>query len=99
MRDGDVRAKLGAPAELRRGFLRYCADGGGVYLVGQRRDRSGDLGSDPKARTVMVLSTSPALRARAHRRHVLRGRRWVAVTRLHGRRLRAALRRAGVRRR
>jgi hypothetical protein len=97
MRDGDVRAKLGAPAEVRRGFLRYCADGGGVYLVGQRKDRSGDLGSDPKAPTVMVLSTSPALRARAKRRHVLRGRRWVAVTRLRGKRLRAALRRAGVR--
>jgi hypothetical protein len=96
--DADVRAKLGAPRELRRGFLRYCADGGGVYLVGQRKDRSGDLGSNPKAPTVMVLSTSRALRARAKGHRVLRGRRWVAVTRLHGKRLRAALRRAGVRR-
>jgi hypothetical protein len=98
MRDGDVRAKLGAPAAVRRGFLRYCADGGGGYLVGQRNDRSGDLGTDPKARTVIVLSTSPSLRARARGRRVLRGRRWVAVSRLRGKRLRDALRRAGVRR-
>jgi hypothetical protein len=97
MRDGRVRSKLGDPREVRRGFLRYCADGGGKLLVGQRNDRSGDLGSDPKARTVIVVTTARALIRRAPRR-ALRGphRRWVAVTRLRGRRLRAALRRAGV---
>jgi hypothetical protein len=97
MRDGDVRAKLGAPREVRRGVLRYCADGGGVLLVGQPNDRSGDLGSDPKARTVLVLSTAKALIRRARHRHVVRGRHYVAVTSLRGKRLRTALRRAGVR--
>jgi hypothetical protein len=101
MRDGAVRAKLGDPRELRRGFLRYCADGGGQLLVGQRNDRSGDLGSDPKARTVIVLATAKAVRKRAPKRSrrgiiVGRHRRWVAVTKLRGKRLRAALRRAGV---
>jgi hypothetical protein len=96
--DARVRAALGEPAGVRRGFLRYCADGGGTFLVGQANDRSGDLGRNPQARTVIVLSTSPALRRRARRRHVLRGRHWVAVSALRGKRLRTALRRAGVRR-
>ena len=96
MKDGDVRARLGAPGEVRRGFLRYCADGGGVYLVGQANDRSGELGSDPKARTVIIVTTARTLRQRARGRRVVRGRHWVAVTRLRGKRLRAALRRAGV---
>ncbi|MEA2123503.1 MAG: hypothetical protein QOI80_285 [Solirubrobacteraceae bacterium] len=102
MRDRAVRARLGAPREVRRGFLRYCADGGGALLIGQRNDRSGDLGSDPKARTVIVVSTARAVLRRAprhSRRGVLVGRhrRWVAVSRLHGTPLRTALRRAGVR--
>jgi hypothetical protein len=49
-----VRAKLGPPAEIRRGFLRYCDDG--AYLVGQRSDRSGDLGGDESDPTVMVVA-------------------------------------------
>jgi hypothetical protein len=49
-----VRAKLGSPAEIRRGFLRYCADG--AYLVGQRTDRSGDLGADDAEPTVMIVA-------------------------------------------
>lgn len=102
MRDADVRARLGAPRAVRRGFLRYCADGGGRLLVGQRADRSGDLGSDPDAKTVIVVATAKAVRARTPRRSrrgvlIGRHRRWVAVTRLRGKRLRAALRRAGVR--
>jgi hypothetical protein len=62
-RDRDVRAALGDPERVHRGFMRYCADGGGVLLVGQPGDRSGELGSDPDARTVMVLTTSPRVRA------------------------------------
>ncbi len=103
MRDGDVRAKLGSPREVRRGFLRYCADGGGTYMVGQANDRSGDLGSDHRARTVIIVTTARDIRRRAPRRSrhgviVGRKQRWVAVTRLRGKPLRAALRRAGVRR-
>jgi hypothetical protein len=49
-----VREKLGRPAEVRRGFLRYCADG--AYLVGQASDRSGDLGTDDSEPTVMIVA-------------------------------------------
>ena len=62
-RDGDVRARLGDPKVVRRGFLRYCVDGGGVLLVGQPGDRSGELGSDPDARTVLLLSTAVGVHA------------------------------------
>jgi hypothetical protein len=101
MREAAVRARLGAPRELRRGFLRYCADGGGMLLVGQRGDRSGELGERPGARTVIVVATAKAVRARAPRRTrrgvmVGPGRRWVAVSALKGRALRRALARAGV---
>jgi hypothetical protein len=48
-----VRERLGRPDEVRRGFLRFCADGG--YLVGQASDRSGDLGTDDAEPTVMIL--------------------------------------------
>ena len=103
MREARVRARLGAPRAIRRGFLRYCADGGGKLLVGQRGDRSGDLGERPRAKTVIVIATAKAVRARAPRRTrrgviVGPGRRWVAVSRLRGRALRRAVRRAGVRR-
>ena len=49
-----VREKLGRPAEIHRGFLRYCANG--AYLVGQRSDRSGDLGTDDTEPTVMIVA-------------------------------------------
>ena len=70
MSDRDVRARLGDPVAVRRGFLRYCAVGGGSYLVGQPGDRSGEFGSDPGALTVMLWSNSPRLlpRAKAVRR-------------------------------
>ncbi|HEV2999659.1 MAG TPA: hypothetical protein VGW75_02875 [Solirubrobacteraceae bacterium] len=52
--EATVRAKLGPPAEVRRGFLRYCADG--AYLVGQRTDRSGDLGAGDAEPAVMIVA-------------------------------------------
>jgi hypothetical protein len=58
--DGQIRGRLGDPTAVRRGFLRYCATGGGALLVAQPGDRSGDLGRDPAARTLLVASTSPA---------------------------------------
>jgi hypothetical protein len=64
-REAAVRAALGDPLEVRRGFLRYCADGGGALLVGQRRDRSGSLGASPRARTTIVVTTAKALLAAA----------------------------------
>ncbi|HEX2087373.1 MAG TPA: hypothetical protein VHF89_16945, partial [Solirubrobacteraceae bacterium] len=70
--EATVRAKLGRPAEVRRGFLRYCGDG--AYLVGQRNDRSGDLGSDDAEPTVMIVARQgrfrygPGSRARPIRR-------------------------------
>ena len=49
-----VRSVLGVPAEVRRGFLRYCSRP--AFLVGQREDRSGDMGSGDGERTVMVVA-------------------------------------------
>jgi hypothetical protein len=97
--DADLRAALGAPRVVRRGFLRWCADGGGTLLVGQPHDRSGELGSDPEAPAVLVASTAPALLAAAPPRRrakpVLRAGR-TRVVRLRGGAL-AGVRRGQVR--
>lgn len=85
-REDRVRAKLGSPAEIRRGFLRWCA--GGAFLVGQRGDRSGDLGGDGAEPTVMVI-------ARAGR-FAVRGVRLGARVRRSGRLLRSGSRRLPV---
>ena len=55
-----VRERIGRPSEVRRGFHRYCDDGG--YLVGQASDRSGDLGTDDGEPTVMLVATRGAFR-------------------------------------
>jgi hypothetical protein len=87
--EATVRAKLGPPAEVRRGFLRYCE--AGSYLVGQRNDRSGDLGSDDGEPAIMIVARSgsfrfgPGARAKPIRR--LRRVGSIAGTRVwHGRR-------------
>ena len=49
-----VRALLGAPHAVRRGFLRYCQAGAGKYLVGLR--------GGPRRRVVMILTTNRAYR-------------------------------------
>ena len=59
-----VRERLGPPVRVHRGFLRYCQEGGGKYLVGVAGDRSGDLGTGSDERVLMVLATNPAYRAR-----------------------------------
>ena len=77
-----VRDLLGSPDEIRRGFLRYCAGGG--FLVGQRTDRSGDLGSDDGARTIMLVATRGSFRyARRYGLGRRAPRRWRTVAR-HG---------------
>ena len=58
--EGSVREKLGSPAEIRRGFLRYCDRG--EYLVGQRTDRSGDLGTSDGEPTVMIVARQGSFR-------------------------------------
>ena len=84
-RDAEVRARLGDPGEVRRGFLRYCTTGGRVFLVGQPGDRSGTYGSDPQARTQTLVSTGHRVRARGRllfrlgRTDVLRTRRGVLI--------------------
>jgi hypothetical protein len=60
--EAQVRRALGPPETVKRGFLRYCVQGGGSYEVGQSEDRSGDLGEGGDERTVMVLSTSKRFR-------------------------------------
>jgi hypothetical protein len=81
-REQRVREMLGAPAEVRRGFLRYCD--GAPYRVGQRSDRSGEMGSDGLEPTIMVFSThsqhrlhgvGPGSHMRALRRQFRRTRR------------------------
>jgi hypothetical protein len=52
--EAQVRSAIGPPAEIRRGFLRYCDRG--AFLVGQRGDRSGDLGGDTSEPTVIVVA-------------------------------------------
>ena len=66
-----VRELLGPPAEIRRGFLRYCD--GGSLLVGQRGDRSGDLGASDDEATVMVVATARGIVGRPR----VKGRRRV----------------------
>jgi hypothetical protein len=66
-RESDVRSRLGEPNLIRRGFMRWCLQGGGSLRVGNAADRSGSSGTgdDP---TLVVLTTSPAYRL--HRIHV-----------------------------
>jgi hypothetical protein len=59
-----VRDLLGAPSEVRRGFLRYCLNDRATFLVGQPGDRSGDAGGagagdEP---TALVYTDSQAYR-------------------------------------
>ena len=61
--DRAVRSRLGDPVVVRRGFLRYCATGGGVLAVGQPGDRSGELGTDPGAPAILLFSDAPGVRA------------------------------------
>lgn len=57
-----VRAQLGAPVRVHRGYLRYCLSARGKVLVGQRGDRSGTRGTDPDTPTALLLTTSPAVK-------------------------------------
>ncbi len=63
--DARVRAAFGSPQSVRRGYLRYCAPGGTVFLVGQRGGRSGSYGADPDAPTAFLYTTSPTVRVKA----------------------------------
>ena len=59
-----VRSLLGEPFLVRRGFLRWCYQGGSSLRVGQASDRSGDLGAGDTDPTVVLLTTSRVFRAR-----------------------------------
>jgi hypothetical protein len=72
-----VRAELGPPQAVKRGFLHYCVGGGGELLIGEPGDRSGTFGWSPRARVVMLLATSRRFvwhrpRSLAHARRLLR---------------------------
>ena len=61
--EDQVRALLGSPASVKRGFLHYCVAGAGKFLVGLSADRSGDLGSgEGAARAVALLTTNSGFR-------------------------------------
>ena len=57
--EGRVRARLGAPADVIRGTLRYCTGSGRRFVVVERGDRSGDFGGDDAAPAVLLLSNDP----------------------------------------
>jgi len=56
--ESQVRAALGPPASVERGFLHYCVVAGNKFLVGEPGDRSGTLGQSATTRTVVVMTTS-----------------------------------------
>jgi hypothetical protein len=58
--EASVRAALGDPPRVHRGFLRYCIQGAGKYVVAIDRDRSGGAGGPDDARAVMVLTSNRA---------------------------------------
>ncbi len=64
-----LRARLGAPARVHRGFLRYCVEPGAKLMAGFASDRSGERGADPDSgeRSAFLLSTAPAYAVRGVR--------------------------------
>jgi hypothetical protein len=62
--EAKVRSLLGNPSRVKRGFLRWCVKGGGRFLVGQRQDRSGNLGSGAEERTVALYTSARGFRYR-----------------------------------
>jgi hypothetical protein len=56
-REDSVRAELGSPGAVERGYLRYCVAGGGSYLVGEHGDRSGTLGANG-TKPALILATT-----------------------------------------
>ena len=64
MRESEVWERLGTPARVQRGFLRYCLHGGGKELVGVPGDRSGTEGGPSDDPVVFLLTTAPSLKAR-----------------------------------
>jgi hypothetical protein len=59
-----VRERLGEPAAVERGYLRYCLRGGGALFAGVPGDRSGERGvsSAGAVRVLLTTSRSPRLR-------------------------------------
>lgn len=64
MPETKVRAVLGRPFRVKRGFLRYCIAGGGKDMVGLPGDRSGDTGAAAGDPVRFLLTSSPAYAAR-----------------------------------
>jgi hypothetical protein len=60
----EARRALGPPQSVKRGFLRWCVEGGGRLLAGQRGDRSGELGEGSSRPTLLALTTSAAFQYR-----------------------------------
>ena len=67
-----VRAALGPPQTVKRGFLGYCVTGGGSLFLGEPGDRSGTYGSDPDARVAMLLTSAHGYAMRDWRGRVVR---------------------------
>jgi hypothetical protein len=67
-----VRAALGPPGAVKRGFLHYCARRGGALLVGEPGDRSGTFGSGGSSRVVILLTTSRQFALRGWRGKLVR---------------------------
>src|SRR3954447_10549000 len=62
MGESKVWAELGTPLRVKRGFLRFCLQGGRKFLVGMTgRRQEGDPGDDP---ALFLLTTHEKLKAR-----------------------------------
>lgn len=67
-----IRARLGPPSSVKRGFLRYCVNGGGSLLVGVPGDRSGTFGPAGSGPAVALLTTARAYTLRGRHRLTVR---------------------------
>ena len=64
MPESKVWAQLGSPLRVKKGFLRFCLEGGRKMMVGMNNDRAGtekDPGDDP---ALFLLTTHEKLTAR-----------------------------------
>lgn len=97
MREREVYEALGTPARVKRGFLRFCLEGGGKLMVGLPGDRTGPGGAPGDRPALFLLTTHRALTIggvgrgatrRALRRAFPQAREWFVIGRTHVLRLR-----------
>src|SRR5581483_5028905 len=87
-REDALRRQLGSPQSVKRGFLRYCVQGGGSLLVGEPGDRSGSFGAAGTAPAIALLTTSRKYVLIGRKRHLVAVgtiAKWLPHAKLQGR--------------